>query len=338
MSKLYLGVLAAITGAQLSIGAVAQETTPTPSTQTTDEITEFGSPAAQEYLIDKSTRMTVPVRINGSTPYPFVVDTGSERTVIAHDLAQLLALQAGRKLKLATIGGPEEVNSFLIDNLAMTTISVNDLEAPALDRNNLGAFGLLGIDSLEDHKVLLDFKAGNMDVLKSKKSKKKTELEDGMIVVTATRKAGRMILSSATIDGRKIDIILDTGAQTSMANTALRKRLRASNRSAFQTVVMHSVTGERVEGEYTQIRNIEISGLSINNLPVVLTDDNYAFDALGLKDRPAILLGIDALKLFDRVVIDFANRRVGFDLPREGRGGSSRYLLALGSAPLVAKP
>ena len=38
--------------------------------------------------------------------------------------------------------------------------------------------------------------------------------------------------------------------------------------------------------------------------------------ALSLNDRPAILLGMDALKLFDRVLIDFGNRRVGFDLPK----------------------
>jgi hypothetical protein len=46
---------------------------------------------------------------------------------------------------------------------------------------------------------------------------------------------------------------------------------------------------------------------------------------LKLNARPAILLGMDALKLFDRVVIDFANRRVGFDLPDSARdtGGQS---------------
>jgi hypothetical protein len=44
--------------------------------------------------------------------------------------------------------------------------------------------------------------------------------------------------------------------------------------------------------------------------------DNYAFTALNLADRPAILLGMDALKLFDRVLIDFSNRRVGFDPPK----------------------
>ena len=55
--------------------------------------------------------------------------------------------------------------------------------------------------------------------------------------------------------------------------------------------------------------------MTINDLPVTFAE-NYAFTALSLNDRPAILLGMDALKLFDRVLIDFGNRRVGFDLPK----------------------
>lgn len=314
--------------AGLPIGAGAQDGSST--------VDEFGKAVAQEFLIDDSARMTVQVRINGSDPFPFVVDTGSERTVVSHDLAQKLALKAGPQLTLATITGKERVGSFVIDNLAMTAVKVQRIEAPALERQHLGAFGLVGIDSLEDHKVLLDFKTGQMDVLPSKRSRSKTQLEDGMIVVTATRRAGRMILSSATIDGRKVDIILDTGAQISMGNLALKKRLRPNmRRSDYVPVVLRSVTGDALVGDYTQIRNIEVGGLTMKDLPIVFSN-NYAFEALDLNDRPAILLGMDALQLFDRVIIDFANKRVAFDLPGRSERAATYSLAALtpfGSSP-----
>ena len=57
-----------------------------------------------------------------------------------------------------------------------------------------------------------------------------------------------------------------------------------------------------------------MGGLTISDLPITVAN-NYAFTALKMQDRPAILLGMDALRLFDRVMIDFGNRRVGFDLP-----------------------
>jgi predicted aspartyl protease len=174
----------------------------------------------------------------------------------------------------------------------------------------------LGIDSLEDSRVLLDFKLQKMDVLASPRGKGKTRVENGMIIVSAKKKAGRMIISSARIDGTRVEIILDTGAQSSMANQALKAKLRPRQlRIAYIPVTMRSVTGALLPGEYNQIKQIEVGGLTISDLPITFAD-NYAFKALGLEDRPAILLGMDALKLFDRVMIDFGNRRVGFDLPK----------------------
>jgi predicted aspartyl protease len=270
----------------------------------------------EQFAIDRSDRMTVQVQVNGSEAVPFIVDTGAERTVIANDLARKLALEPGPTLTLATISGKYKVNSFVIEKLTTASVNLEGVEAPGLERANLGAYGLLGIDSLEDSRVLLDFAQQKMDVLPSRKARGKTKLENGMIVVSAKKKEGRMIISTARIDGIKVDIILDTGAQSSMANFALRDRLRRRHRTGeFVPVTMRSVTGSILNGEFTQLREIEVGGLAINDLPVTFAD-NYAFTALSMQDRPAILLGMDAMKLFDRVLIDFSNRRVGFDLPK----------------------
>jgi predicted aspartyl protease len=313
--KLRLRPLIASVLALLALGpAVAQEDTPAPLS--TGEEGELIPGFVQEFQVDRSDRMTVPVSINGSATYPFIVDTGAERTVIANDLAKLLKLEQGPQLRLATITGPALADSYMIENLSMNTIKIDLIEAPGLERHNLGAYGLLGIDSLEDHKVLLDFLHEKMDVLPSRRRSGLGKLEKGMIVVTAKRRAGRMILSNAEIGGMRVDIILDTGAQTSMGNFALRDRLRNRDRRFdYVKVKMRSVTGDLLEGDFTQIKGIDIGGVTIGDLPVTFAD-NFAFKALKLDKKPAILLGMDALKLFDRVMVDFANRRVGFDLPK----------------------
>ena len=43
------------------------------------------------------------------------------------------------------------------------------------------------------------------------------------------------------------------------------------------------------------------------------------FDVLNLTRRPALLLGMRELRLFKRVAIDFAAKRIYFDLPNVGR-------------------
>ncbi len=296
------------------------ETTPVAIASPLAPLTEA---TLQEFFIDRSDRMTVPVRINGGEPVPFVVDTGSERTVIANDLAKRLALQAGPTLGLATISGRVEVNSFVIDSLTTSVIDIGGIEAPGLERGNIGAYGLLGIDSLEDRKVLLDFANEKMELLPSPVRRGHSRLENGMIVVTAKRRAGRLILSDARINGFAVDIILDTGAQSSMGNVALREKLRRRDLSFdFKTAILKSVAGGEMTGDFSQIRQIDIGGMAINNLPVTFTN-NYIFGVLKLDRKPAILIGMDALKLFDRVVIDFANRRVAFEVPRGD--SSSRF-------------
>jgi predicted aspartyl protease len=278
-------------------------------------------PAAFVQLLelDSSDRMTVMVKINEGRQVPFIVDTGSERTVISNELARYLALGAGPKLRLATVSGPAQVNSYHIENLKTLKMEIGAINAPGLMQRNIGGFGLLGIDSLEGRKVLLDFRKGTMEVLPSIRKRGETVVEQGMLVVTATRRAGRMILSSADIGGTRVDIVLDTGTTTSIGNAALRRRLYARDRSAgYHSAELRSVTGALMSAEFTQIKEIKVGELSITNLPIAFGND-YVFGALQLTRRPALLLGMDALQIFDRVVIDFGNRKVGFDLPANAR-------------------
>ncbi|MDP3781994.1 MAG: retropepsin-like aspartic protease, partial [Sphingopyxis sp.] len=140
--------------------------------------------------------------------------------------------------------------------------------------------------------------------------------DDDAIVVTARNSVGRLILSDARLNGKRIDVIVDTGAQTSVGNMALQRMVaeRRANRLPFAPTELTAVTGEDVPALRTAIKRIVINGLDINDLPVSFAD-SQAFRVLGLHDRPALLLGMDSLSLFDRVEIDFPNRRVVFDLP-----------------------
>jgi len=56
-------------------------------------------------------------------------------------------------------------------------------------------------------------------------------------------------------------------------------------------------------------RDVRLGGAKIIDIPIAFADV-HAFAKLGLTKRPAIMLGMDTLKLFDRVSVDFANRRV----------------------------
>src|SRR4029453_13208752 len=78
---------------------------PIDNTTTTDEIA-IGR--------DIGDRMTVEVSVSGKGPYRFLVDTGSERTVISRQLAQRLQLDKGKAAVLHSVIGANDVNTVFI--------------------------------------------------------------------------------------------------------------------------------------------------------------------------------------------------------------------------------
>jgi Aspartyl protease len=129
-------------------------------------------------------------------------------------------------------------------------------------------------------------------------------------------------------------VIVDTGGQITVGNNALRRALERRHRlGAMATVNVLSVTGGEFTAEYTLARHIRIGGANIVNLPIAFADV-HPFEQLELMDRPAILLGMDALRLFDRVSVDFANRRVRLLLPDSSENGAV-VRIAGGAATLI---
>jgi predicted aspartyl protease len=257
---------------------------------------------------DRTSRMTVPVRIDGQGPFDFIVDTGAERTVISSELARALELAPGRTATVHSMSEVSRIETVVIPDLRIGTRSVMGIHAPALAHAYLGASGMLGVDSLQTQRVVFDFGRREMTITPSRRREERWP--EGTIVVTGRRLLGRLVLVDASFDGQRIWVVIDTGSQISVGNSALRSALQRRGRLGLMAPVrMMSVTGGLIEAEYTIARRIRIGGADINNLPVAF-HDVHPFRQLGLSDRPALLLGMDALQLFERVSVDFANRRV----------------------------
>lgn len=261
-------------------------------------------------------RMTVPVTIAGNGPYPFTIDTGSERTVISRELATRLALAPGGGVRITAMTGTSTVETVVIPSLAVSTARNARIEAPLLHGADLGAPGLLGLDSLQGHAVSIDFDNQLMSVKRSRRGRADIG-EASDVVVEARSLHGQLVVSDAYFRGTRVRVVLDTGSVVSMGNLALRAKL-ARKKAAFTPVTLTSVTGQTLTADYTQIGEVKLGSITFQNLPVAFADA-APFRKLGLHDKPAILLGMDALKQFRRVDIDFANREVRLALPRARR-------------------
>ena len=278
-------------------------------------------PATQAIDIgtDTTRRMTVPVTIGGLGPYDFIVDTGAERTVISSQLAAKLGLRDGQSARLHSMTEVGEVRTVIIPSLEMTRTRVTDIQAPALNSVDMGAVGLLGLDSLKSQRVVIDFKRGQMTVSPAVK-RRGADPEPDVIVVSGKSRYGQLVIADARVGDTRIRVIIDTGAQISIGNLALRRRLFRNHPDAkTNPVELLSVTGGRMTADAMAIKEIKIGDITLHNMPIAFVDA-HPFRKFGLANQPALLLGMDALRLFDRVAVDFTNQEVRFMLP----GGATR--------------
>nr|WP_237236560.1 retroviral-like aspartic protease family protein [Sphingobium sp. RAC03] len=259
-------------------------------------------------------RVTIPIHIDGKGPWNFIIDTGSQRTVIARDLAEQLALPARTNVTIISMTGRSEATTVAVPRLGFAGGTIDDIEAPVLEGEHLGAPGLLGLDSLHAKRVTLNFRSGQMAIASSN-ARRSARVDPDTIVVEARRKRGQLILLDSNVNGMRVAIMLDTGTNFSIGNMALRNKLIAKKRAPeLLTASLTSVTGGTLTGEVGRIKAVRMGRVNLIDVPVLFVDAS-PFAELGMADKPALLLGISALRLFDRVAIDFGRGKVDFLLP-----------------------
>ena len=231
--------------------------------------------------------------------------------MISRELAAKLALPLGDPARLHSTAGEELVQTAVIDRLQVGRRTVRHIHAPQLAASDLGAMGMLGVDSLHDQQVVLDFAARQLQTTDSRR-----DLEDpGAVVVHGRFRFGQLILMDARVRGVNMSVILDSGAQASVGNAALRKVLLGRTQAGVQSVTVQvvSVTGQSTSAEFETVPEVTIGGMTVRNMPLAFAP-LHTFDVFGMSKEPALLLGMDILCHFRRVTIDFKRREASFTL------------------------
>ena len=298
--------------AALSIGSAVPISAQDPGQAGTDQPSDEDIERV-EIDRDRYERMTIPVMIGGEGPYRFFVDTGAQATVVTHRITNDLGLEPRGTATLVAMGSRRQVDLIDLDQLEFADRVFSGLRAPLLERTHIGADGILGLDSLQNLRVMIDFSEDRMDVTDASQVRNGNGGFD--IVVRARRQLGQMIITDAEVNGVRTSVVVDTGAQNSIANSELKRRLRKRGDDVMHTT---DVNGVSFESDYIIARNVTIGGVQIQRAPIGFAD-SPAFEALGLTEKPALILGMANLRLFERVAIDFAQKKVLFDLPRGAR-------------------
>jgi hypothetical protein len=277
--------------------------------------------AQLETAFDEAKRMTVPVFINNRGPFFFVVDTGANRSVVAQEVAVACQLPSAGQADVHGIAGVEPAPLVKVRRLRVGEVGSSNLDLPTVSRARLGADGLLGVDMLRNRRVQLDFVQNRFDISPSQQGAEIGRANNSRIPsnlepvrVPAQYRFGQLVILDAQVGDVQISAFLDSGSQVTVGNRALRDavvRTRPDFGVHLAPVPLISATGQTAMGEFAPLPTLRLGGMAINQVLGIFAE-LHIFELWKLQDRPAILIGVDVLRHFHDVTLDFARRQVIF--------------------------
>ena len=264
---------------------------------------------------DAASHLTVAVRIDGHGPYHFVVDTGADRTILASEVADELGLFRGDRVMLDGVVSAVLTDTVAIRTLSSGSITCRHLVVPTLSRSLLQADGYLGLDFLDGHRVTFDFKNHILQVSEPRARLSASWARENEARIGASGSAGHLQALDCVVDGVPATAFIDSGAEVSAANAPLLAALAKRNPSFGEigTIRLIDITGGEILGKVAMVDKIRFSGLTFHDCPLVIADF-LVFGVWGLRQRPALLIGMNLLRQFARVSIDYGLKELRFDL------------------------
>ena len=306
--------------------AYAQDAQPTPSI----DLTSHNSIALTRL---ENGYYTLPVRLEGQGPWPFVIDTGASHSLIASSIAQ----QFGYVPLPPTSDVQTLTEQYRGETFQINRVSLGPVQAPALNmviadvpEDNLPlVVGLLGADLFDRGGPLgqltrIDFPNQKIDFEPPALEHADAIISDRFNLIFGTGIAGR--------SQRTFDVLVDTGSPFTIINSTLARQIEGFdtiNRLGVSDFAMRLQMDDAVE---MRVSRVQIGGLCVGPVYVVEADVDV-FRALGWARSPAMILGTDVLSQA-QITIDRASGQVQIEqVDAPGRLCRSRRIQRIETGP-----
>lgn len=290
--------------------ALAQEVSTPPADTPDDHDT-----AALAARTDDADHLSIEVLVNGRGPYHFVVDTGAETSVVADTVAQALGLPPVASVLVDGFSRRIPAQTVKVNSLAFGPFQRQNLTLPVLPRRYLSADGYLGLDAISDSRVTFDFTGKTLKIEMPRKRSEDRHPGPGQSTrLWASGSSGRLRVSDCLVDGVRATAFIDTGAQVSVGNRALKAALAL--RGGLQNLgplVLNGVTGGEILSEVIPVSLIKLEDLSFTDSRLAIAEVP-SFDAWNVHNRPGLLIGMNFLRQFAAVTIDYRQKSIRFEL------------------------
>jgi hypothetical protein len=286
----------------------------TPDTELSQVVVEAPEPRfAAPTLRDRIGRIWAPVLINGHGPYRLVLDTGATHSAIIPQVVDSLgiSLAAAATVRVTGVTGSAVVPTIPVDRIEVGDLSMDATHLPVVADVFGGAQGVLGTEGLSDKRILIDFGRDRVLIMRSRGGLDK----NGFVTLPLRQLRDHLLALDVLVGSVHAKAIIDTGAQVSIGNGALRAALQRRSPRDAQKQEIEGVTLDVAHGDMIPAPPIEVGSLRFNGMSITY-GDMYIFDRWHLMHDPTLVLGMDVLGTVDVLVIDYRLRELQIRLRR----------------------
>ena len=256
---------------------------------------------------DRIGRIWAPVLINGKGPYRLVLDTGASRSAVTRAVAEELGVPIRRNaIRLRGATGSATVDAVRVDTLEVGDLLIDGTTLPIVGDAFGGAQGVLGGEGLGDKRIVIEFRKDRISIRRSNRERAPA----GYSVVPFRFGAHHGMRIEVTVGRLKAVGLIDTGAQVTVGNSALREALmrrRPDDLAPTEDIV--GVTEDVQQADTLRIPSIVAGELIVRRAPIKFSD-LAIFEYWKLHREPALLVGMDVLGVLDTLVIDYRLREL----------------------------
>jgi predicted aspartyl protease len=294
-----------------------------------DQLVPLAAPAIPELgmasgPIDRGRggRMVAPMMVNGAGPFRFIVDTGANRSAVSQALADRLGLTAAGVGDVHTVSGVisapmTSVAGFNYGGVELAaTSTVPIVEGAVLG----GEEGLLGVDGMRGRRLRVDFENRCIEISPADRPLTRRR---GWVTVAGELRFGHLVVVEGRIRGQAVNVLIDTGSDSTLANPAFRDQVQGVRVSRDRTDYARAYTAGTpiVMESAVLVPRFSMGDVEISTVTAYVADF-HIFRLWGFENEPALLIGMDVLSQTGAIAIDYERATVHFRLKNRVRTGS----------------
>jgi hypothetical protein len=237
-----------------------------------------------------------------------VLDTGANHSGITGQVAELLGIPLDQSppVLLRGVTGITTVPTIRVDSFTVGDLTLSPAILPIVTDAMGGAEGVLATDEFKDKRILIDFKHDRIDIRRSRNERTPADF----VSIPLERSEEGLLMFHALVGNIRMQAIIDTGAQRTIGNLALRDAL-VHRHSQGNAVQIFDVTAEAQAGETFPSPPIKLGSIEILDARITY-GEMHIFGHWHLTKEPALLIGMDVLGLLETFIIDYRRHELQF--------------------------